>query len=502
MKRSLLSFLFLILATVLFAQEKVYTPTLKSPDNDGVKQMPDVTISWYAISGTLNLKYEVQLDTTILFNSPLKVDTTQVLLTGYTTRELLFNQKYYWRVRAIDEGLTSGWSEIWNFTVFDAVELSKPDANAVDQDPNVSIVWLNTITTKKVPITGITHYDYQVDTDPNFGSPAMIQGTVGITVLKVPMINLHFGQKYYWRVRAGHGKANSSYSAARNFTVIDNFALQLPTDKSTDVFLNIILKWKNVKGLLAYGCQIARDASFTDLLVESEVDTNFLAAENLKFGQTYYWRVRGRHMTDTSSWSTAFSFTTISTVILKAPNDLQQDVALKPIFQWTKQTGIVCYEIWMDSLQNFSNPILKFKPAATDVQYQMSKTLKTQTTYYWKMRAYSSSGITADTSDWSPVWSFVTTTSTGLPENSSVPFRIYPNPASVKIFIKIDSREATTIQVELIDLLGKRLIERSMDLTVGQNVKEIGLENITNGIYMVRMTMNGNIVNQKIIVDK
>ena len=501
MKRSLLSLLFLVLVTLLFAQERVYTPTPKFPDNNALNQMPNVTVSWYAISGSLNLTYQFQLDTTPLFNSPFKIDTSQLLITGYQTHELLFNKKYYWRVRAID-GQISGWSEIWNFTVFNTVELSKPSNNAVDLDPIVTIEWLYYITNLKKVITGITHYDYQIDTDPGFNTPNLVQGTTGITVFKASMINLHFGQKYYWRVRAGHNLGNSDYCPPRNFTVIDNFTLSTPADAATDIFLNVVLKWKNVKGLIAYGYEIAKDAAFTQLVAGSEVDTNFVTASNLMFGQKYYWRVRGRHQSDTSQWSTPFSFTSINTVFLKQPADLQQNVALKPILQWSKQTGIVNYELWLDSDSSFNNPILKFKPTANDVQYQVSKTLSLLKTYYWKMRAYSDGGLTADTSAWSPVWSFVTTDATGIPGNTPSSFSIYPNPTSGTIFLKLDSRETTTIQFELIDLLGKKLMEKTINLSAGQNVKEIILENINKGIYVIRLKLDGNIINQKIIVEK
>jgi len=501
MKRSLLSLLFLVLVTVLFAQERVYTPTPKSPENDALNQMPNVTISWYAITGSLNLQYQFQMDTSVLFNSPLKVDTTQLLVTGYTAHELLFNVKYFWRVRAID-GQTSGWSEIWNFTVFNTVELNNPSANAVDQDPNVSIEWLGTLTNSKKPITGITHYDYQIDTVPDFNSPGLVHGTTGITVLKAATINLYFGQKYYWRVRAGHNQGNSDYCPARSFTVIDKFTLNTPADGATDVFLNIVLKWKNVKGLIAYGYEIARDASFTDLIEDSEVDTTFVSSTSLMFGQKYYWRIRGRHLKDTSQWSNPYSFTTINTVFLKQPTNLQQDVALKPLLQWTKQTGIINYELWLDSVPTFNNPIIKFKPTASETQYQVSKPLKIQTTYYWKMRAYSNGGLTADTTAWSPVWSFVTTDATGIVENKPASFSIYPNPTNGKIFLKMDSRETTTIQFELMDLLGKKLMEKSIDLSAGQNLKEIILENVNKGIFIVRLRMDNNVINQKIIVER
>jgi hypothetical protein len=501
MKRSLLSLLFLVLFTVLFAQERVYTPTPKFPENNALNQMPNVTVSWYAITGSMNLKYQFQLDTTVLFNSPLKVDTTQLLITGYTTHELFFNTKYFWRVRAID-GETSAWSVVWNFKVFNTVELSKPDTSALSQDPNVSVVWLNTITSSKKPITGITHYDYQIDTDTSFSSPNLIAGTTGITVLKVNTVNLYFGQTYYWRVRAGHHLGTTSYCPYRKFTVIDKFKLDKPALNSTNVFLNVTLKWIEVKGLLAYGYEIAKDAAFTELIEESETDTNYAVASNLMFGVKYYWRVRGRHVKDTSQWSDPYSFTSINTVELKSPADLQQNVALKPILQWTKQTGIINYELLMDSVSTFSNPIVKFKPEAADIQYQVSKTLLPQKTYYWKMRVYSDGGASADTSAWSPIWSFVTTGTTGIPEKDLSSISIFPNPSNGKIFLKVDSKTTTTIQFELIDLLGKTLMAKTFDLNVGLNQKDIILENVNKGIYVIRLSMDGNIINQKIIIEK
>ena len=503
MKRSLLSLLCLVFVTIIFAQERVYVPTLKFPANNATSQMPNVIVSWYAISGSLNLQYRFQMDTTKQFNSPLLIDTTQTLITGYQTHELYFGKKYYWRVKAIDNGQTSAWSSVWNFTVFNRVELSAPADTLGDQDPNVSIVWLSTILgSVKKPITGITHYNYQVDIDSNFNSPALIQGTTSITVLKATMVNLRFGTKYYWRVRAGHNKANSSYCPFRYFKVIDKFTLQSPTNNLTKVFLNAQLKWKVVNGLLAYSYEIAKDHAFTQLVAESEVDTNFVLASDLQFGVTYYWRVKGRHLTDTSEWSNSYSFTTINTVDLKNPTNNQTNTAIKPTFQWTKQTGIVNYEIWVSADLLFQNPLIKYKPTSTETQYLVTKAFLYQTTYYWKMRVYSDGGITADTSDWSPVWSFTTLNTSGVEEIGLNSLSIYPNPTSGKIYLKMDSKENTTIQFELFDLLGKKVIEKPVDISVGTNLKEIVLENVNKGIYLMHLTANGSSINQKIVVDK
>src|SRR5512136_1581852 len=106
MKRVLFTLIIILTTLGLSAQTRVYTPTLKSPATNDTSQMPNVTVSWNAISGSTELKYEMQIDTSPQFNSPALKDTIQVLLTGYTNHELLFNTTYYWRVRAIDQGDT------------------------------------------------------------------------------------------------------------------------------------------------------------------------------------------------------------------------------------------------------------------------------------------------------------------------------------------------------------------------------------------------------------
>lgn len=498
MKKIFLSLVTLIVATGLAAQPLVYTPTLKSPLNAADKQMPNVTVSWNAIAGSLSLQYQVQIDTTASFNSPLKIDATQTLLTGYQTSQLLFGTTYYWRVRAID-GDTSYWSEVWNFKVFSQVELSMPSNNATDQEANVELKWKTTI--NNVTITGVTQFDYQIDTSLSFSSPLLNSGTVASTVFSYKNVELYFGQVYYWRVRAKHALSTSDWTNPNAFTTLDDVTLQTPANNSSNQSLNANMKWKIVGSAISYRYQISPDADFTNVVFDAQTDTNIVQAQMLQFGIKYYWRVRARNLLDTTSWGDANNFTTINTVLLKGPAQNEQNVTTLPTMTWTGQTGIEGYQLQIASDNSFSNPYINSFPASDVTSYQVLKTLASQTTYYWRMRAFSNGGILADTTDWSAVWSFKTGFGTGIDDPSNLAFSLYPNPTTGKTFIRMNLTEAATAQVAIMDLLGKTVLQTVIELKSGYNAQEISTGDLRKGIYMLRLTIDGRTVNQKLIVE-
>ena len=59
----------------LAAQVRIYTPTLSSPENGAIDQMPDVVLDWNAVTGgnTGIINYELQMDTDPAFGSPVYV---------------------------------------------------------------------------------------------------------------------------------------------------------------------------------------------------------------------------------------------------------------------------------------------------------------------------------------------------------------------------------------------------------------------------------------------
>jgi hypothetical protein len=511
MKRYLFSLLFVIITLSLSAQTRVYTPSLNTPANNAVNQMPNVSIHWNAITGSLNLMYQAQLDTTPLFTSPMLKDTTLHLLTGYKAYNLLFKKKYYWRVRAIDNGETSYWSVVWNFTVFNQVELDIPmDNDGGILSPDTTIRWKTTIGSTKVDISGITNYDYQLDTTTLFNSPLLIEGATdykpvtGFKYKTAKPVNMHFGGKYYWRVRARHGAGSSDYCTPWSFQVVDKFTLTDPANNATKQFKDVVLKWEKETGLLAYGYEVASDAGFTQIVDASETTVPQIKMSYIRFGKTYYWRVRGRHAADTSDWANPWTFTVINTVDLKSPSNNEQNVSLNPTLIWTAQTGILNYGLQFDADGTFTNPIIDIHPGASDTKYPIpaTKKLLPEKTYYWRMRAFADGALMADTTAWSPTWSFTTGKATGIEDGENTGFSIYPNPASSRIFIRIDVRDVSSIQFTLLDLVGKEVLKQDLAVSGGVNTKEVQLVNINKGIYIGRITVGEKIINQKIIIEK
>ena len=140
--------------TFINAQTKVYPPELSSPENGAIDQMPDVVLDWKAVTGeSLEIFYEVEIDVDSLFENPQTFPLTEV--TALTVEELMFGDKYYWRVRAHDGDNVSDWSEVWSFTVLDYVTIEKPNDGS-EVSPQVTVEWDE--------ITGVDTYQILVDT--------------------------------------------------------------------------------------------------------------------------------------------------------------------------------------------------------------------------------------------------------------------------------------------------------------------------------------------------
>lgn len=155
MKKIYLTLVSLLLVSLMAsAQTRIYTPELRAPANNAVGQMPDVVLDWDAVTGQgQTITYTLQLAQNADFSDATTFEPT--IFTAMKMNELKFGEYYYWRVKATDGITTSEWSDPFIFRVANTVTITAPN-NQSTQNPDPLVKWN--------PLTGVTHYDLQIDT--------------------------------------------------------------------------------------------------------------------------------------------------------------------------------------------------------------------------------------------------------------------------------------------------------------------------------------------------
>lgn len=486
MKKFLLAITLSVLAIGISATP-VYPPALISPTDGATDKMPDVVLNWGAVAAAIS--YKVQIDKDPAFNTTeFKEYTTN--LTGIHSPNLSFGDMYYWRVKANGSVDTSDWSETWSFSIIDVVTLNTPtNNNGVKQMLDVTLKWIE--------LTGINFYEYEIDTSLGFSSPALQQGTVDTAGTKGDQ--LRFGATYHWRVRAGHTPADvSSWCNPWSFITYTTTTITGPANGLTNRMPDVEMKWNKLTGINYYEYELTHDSLFNNAIT-IVTDTNVNYAEELLFGKEYYLRVRAVNDNDVSDWTDVRHFTTIGQVGLVSPANNSTNISIRPIMKWDDITGIDSYQLQYADNPAFNNAFEELFPN-NQVQYQIEGDgLDSATVYYWRVRAFH----TKDTTDWSDVWNFKIA-ATGIDDiqfdKSNI--NIYPNPASQSLFVGINSETPIDIHLSVMDLLGQVLISNDIQFNQGDNTKKVDLQNLNNGIYLVKLQKGSKQFVSKIVIDR
>ncbi len=479
-----------IAVTTLSASPNIYTPELIAPANNATGVFPDTELDWNAVTGQLGLYYEVNLDTTSDFTNPV-VFTTD--LTNYKMSMLLFDQPYYWRVRAIDNSGSSDWSETRAFTVINTVTIRRPNENAASVTPNVQIIWQD--------IYGVSFVDYQLDTTANFNSPMLSLTSVANhpTASQTNASSLHFGQKYYLRMRARHALDTSAWSASRSFTVTNNFALKTPNDGTTDLSPDVEFTWNKIDGLLKYQIRLSMDPNIAQYEAYN-VAANLVkfSPDTLLFGTTYYWQMAAIHAHDTLL-SEIRNFSTIGNVTLTSPSNNATNVELQPTLTWQTLTGLVSFQLDIARNPEFTNAFSYNINSGGENTFKVPiHVLDSANVYYWRVKAISS----RDTSEYSDTWSFRCVT-LGIEDITPLKYgvKVYPSPAANRVNISVKSTFNGNAQIEVYDLLGSKRMSETVNFINGFH-KDFGLAQLSNGIYMISIIMDGQRTTTKLIIQK
>lgn len=495
MKKYFITAVFLAVTSLMLAQIKVEPPVLTLPADNAANQMPDVMLDWNAVIGAQ--AYEMQLSENADFTAIVLDSITD--LTAIKCEFLKFDFQYHWRVRAKYAGnVNSEWSAARSFSTFAKFDLFRPNDNAVKQVPDIGLQWRDRV--GQILLSGISYFEVQIDSVNTFDSPFLMDFSVAGTFYEKKMADLYFGVKYFWRVRAGHVNGVSNWSDVRNFTTLNIIDLKKPDNNSSGANLNETLRWDLITGITRYEYQVDDNEDFTSPDAEL-TPNNIEPARNLHYGTQYFWRVRGRHATDTTDWSLIWNFTTAGNPLLTAPANGDTNIVLRPQLRWGQIKGTIKYEINYCMDPDMLDQKIYYKDAsdAETPLLNVNTDLESSTVYYWRVRAFS----LIDTSDFSPVWSFTTQEAVGVAEyfaDSEV--SIFPNPAKDVVNIKVNSNQSANVLVTLYDLLGQAVIQRDFAFKSGQNNTELMLGDLSNGIYLLKMVKDDQVYTHKIIISR
>ena len=498
MKNLLFVALFTFFSIGLIAQTDILPPELKSPDSAAINQMADVELDWYAVNGIGSVTYTVQIDTNSQFQNPA---TITIPTSAYITENLNFGEIYFWRVQASDDTGLSDWSDINSFTVMNDIDLNSPSNGSTGAAPDVRLVWKNRQGANV--ITGITFYEVQLSLDTNFTTidyaDSVAFGTfpADTNFYYTNTKNLLFDTTYYWRVRAKHDEDECDWSEVWSFMTVEGVSLVSPADGATDQHVTTALIWEEITGIESYIYQVCIDPNFTFPCLTGFVGNNYIGVilPSLNFGETYYWRVRATHLLDTTNWSEIRSFEIINTVLLTSP--AQGDTAgLEPLLKWEYIHGTEQYELHYWAEDNSTMEI-----EVTDTSFfQIYKTLDIGMNYNWKVRSFWDS----DTTEWSETRTFLSQASQGYGDLflNKENIAIFPNPTNGLVTIELTTLGQKTVQISVVDLLGKTVIENTFMFDQGLVKKTINLDHLNNGLYLIRLQSEGKMYTEKLVIDK
>ncbi|MCX5697584.1 MAG: glycine-rich protein [Candidatus Omnitrophica bacterium] len=106
--------------------------------------------------------------------------------------------------------------------------------------------------------------------------------------------------------RAGDGLISITYSLSAPSAP----TLSSPSNGATNVAISSSLSWSDSSGATSYNLQVATDSGFSNKIYDLTgiVPASYLVS--LVINTTYYWRVSATNAAGTSSWTSAWSFTT------------------------------------------------------------------------------------------------------------------------------------------------------------------------------------------------
>lgn len=249
----------------------------------------------------------------------------------------------------------------------------------------------------------------QVAKDPGFRS---IQSSVNI---RGQSTSLRLGEgNYYWRINAKNPKTGTTeFSETRSLIILTD-SLPNIVSPSQNAQFNYVdqepfvqLQWKKSGAASAYRWEVATDASFQNILESQTTSSLSSGLDNLKEGE-YFARVRSipaiSGLPPRTSSTVRFRISKQARPekpnLYKPADDTKLPLNIfrqvGSLFTWSSGNGVEAFELEFSKSSDFK-PVL-FSTNTRNNTISVSQNWQADT-YYWRVRAVSSSGVRSEYSD-------------------------------------------------------------------------------------------------------
>lgn len=288
---------------------------------------------------------------------------------------LMNNTKYYWKAIAVDEHGSQTESAQSSFTVNTGhpapkvLAIQSPGLNTKINSKDVDLVADTSANTNAAALT----YYFEVDKVNTFDSPAL-QTSGGLSsdgsTVTWHLSALTDNTKYYWRVKANDGQAESYWTTGSFFINVDNIVPLIPTTKNPGnnswvSTLTPLLAAVPVKSpdndAITYRFEVYTDMIMETLLFQKDTTSPQYKSSALTDKQWYYWRVRATDEKGTSGpWSSLNAFYIKDNGVVDAP----QITITQPSSDIYLNTGIVAMSWQAADEDNNADITLYYESAA------------------------------------------------------------------------------------------------------------------------------------------
>jgi len=282
-------------------------PFLKYPKDSAINILTFFTFAWTPSKGASS--YSLEISETSDFEK-IAFNYYDINQTKWYVSDLMYDKKYFWRIRAVRTTDSSDWSSVGQFSTLKVLALETPELILpLPKSRSISIEaffeWEE--------IEGADKYHFILSEDDKFSQIIHEDPNISETIVKC--CKLDYGMNYYWRVVAFNDSSSSLWSPISTFlTELESPELTYPINGSTDIPMKPRLEWDLTNTVSNYQVQISSDENFETIVLErSALEQLYLDCE-LNSLTKYFVRIRNYNDTNESRWSNISSFTTSNTV--------------------------------------------------------------------------------------------------------------------------------------------------------------------------------------------